>query len=380
MTLAGTPPMGWNSWNTFGRNINESLIKEIADTLVESGLRDLGYVYLNLDDHWHGGRAEDGRPQPNFEKFPNGLKVLGDYIHERGLKFGIYSDAADNTCGGEFGSLGYEEIDAQTWAEWGVDYLKYDYCHAPLDRGTAIARYRKMGQALRATGRPIVYSVCEWGDRQPWLWAREVGANLWRTSGDIWDGWEDGPNHWQLGIDRIGFEIQRGLERYAGPGHWNDPDMLIVGMGGSGNVSHQNGCSYHEYRSHFSLWSLLAAPLLIGCDIRNMSADTREILTNAEVIALNQDSLGQQGYRVFHAGKVELFKKPLLFGELGVGVFNRRNEAQTLRVHWSDLGIQGAYQVRDLWAHTDMGVFDEGQALVAELEPHACAIYRLSPA
>ncbi|HVO43882.1 MAG TPA: glycoside hydrolase family 27 protein, partial [Aggregatilineales bacterium] len=214
--IAATPPMGWNSWNTFGKAINETLVKQVADALVQSGLRDAGYVYVNLDDHWQCGRDEHGQPVPYPDKFPGGIKALADYVHQRGLKFGLYSDAGEKTCGGEVGSFGYEAIDARCYAAWGVDYLKYDYCYAPADAATAIQHYTTMGKALRATGRPIVYSICEWGERQPWLWAAEAGGHLWRTTGDIWDHWE-GKRDYALGVMDI-VDLQVGIADYAGPG------------------------------------------------------------------------------------------------------------------------------------------------------------------
>ncbi|RPI23164.1 MAG: glycoside hydrolase family 27 protein, partial [Chloroflexota bacterium] len=223
---AMTPPMGWNSWNGFGRKISEQVVLETAAALVSSGLHDAGYTYLVIDDHWHGGRDASGNLLADPERFSHGIRWLADAVHTSGLKLGIYSDAAEKTCGGEVGSLGYEEQDARTFAAWGIDYLKYDYCHAPTDRATAYRRYLAMGRALQAAGRPIVYSLCEWGGRFPWLWGAEVGGQLWRTTGDIWDGWLSGEKSYHLGIDLIGFELQKGLERYAGPGRWNDPDML----------------------------------------------------------------------------------------------------------------------------------------------------------
>ena len=412
--MLATPPMGWNSWNTFGRAINEQLIKDVADTLATSGLRDLGYQYLNVDDHWHGGRDEHGVLYPNAEKFPNGMKALSDYVHARGLKFGIYSDAAELTCGGEVGSLGYEEQDAQTFAAWGVDYLKYDYCHAPQDRETAIQRYTRMGNALKATGREIVFSVCEWGGRQPWLWATQAGGHLWRTTGDIWDGWSDGSLPFQMGIERIGFELQRGLEDYAGPGRWNDPDMLVVGMQGKGHIPLPTppaeagmppmpppgvlsapGCTDDEYRTHFALWCLLAAPLLIGCDIRHMDDVTRETLMNAELIAVNQDALGRQGYRAQVNGKGEVWLKPLQGGALALGLFNRADIPRRVTAHIAELNFDNPfrrrmgreelnlaerYHVRDLWKHANAEDVAQAGEISAELPVHGCAVFKLTPA
>jgi alpha-galactosidase len=381
--LAARPPMGWNSWNTFGRNVDETVVREVCDVLADGGLRDLGYEYVNLDDHWQGGRDAAGRLTADPGRFPGGIAALADYAHARGLKLGIYSDAAHATCGGEAGSFGHEEVDARTFADWGVDYLKYDYCHAPTDRGTAVLRYTAMGRALRATGRDIVYSVCEWGGREPWLWAAQAGAHLWRTTGDICDSWAGGSGVFEHGVDEIGFDLQRGLERFAGPGRWNDPDMLIVGMGGSGNVGRDmgfSGCSTTEYRTHFSLWCMLAAPLMIGADIRRLDAAALGILSNREVIALDQDALGRQGRRVGTRDGLEIWIKPLLFGDVGLGLFNRTAAPVTAVATLSDAGLSGTYAVRDLWAAADVGVVSgrEG-AIEAEVPGHGCAVYRLTP-
>jgi alpha-galactosidase len=374
--------MGWNSWNTFGGAIHETLIRETADALIATGLLQCGYQYVCIDDLWQGERAADGSPQPDAKKFPNGIKAVADYLHERGMKFGIYSDAGDLTCAGAFGTYGFEGIDARTYAQWGVDYLKYDYCYAPPDRATAIKRYTAMGRALHNCGRPIVYSICEWGGRQPWLWAAQAGGNLWRTTGDIWDSWKDGAIPPQNGIESIGFHSQQGLEAYAGPGRWNDPDMLVVGMNGKGNNSDGIGCTTDEYRTHFSLWCMLAAPLLIGADIRRLSPESLAILSNRELIAINQDALGRQGFCVANQGRVETYLKPLLFGDLAVAVFNRNNTpVSSIALFWSDLSIQGRYLVRDLWRSEDLGVF-EGPGtgtLDIALAPHGCQVFRLSP-
>jgi alpha-galactosidase len=374
-SIAATPPMGWNSWNAFGKQVNEQVICQTADTLVSSGLREAGYTYVVIDDHWHGGRDDHGVLFPDPIKFPSGVAALAEYVHARGLKFGIYSDAGEKTCGGEPGSLGFEEIDARTFASWGVDYLKYDFCFTQDDRATAERLYRKMGTALRQTGRAIFFSICEWGHHRPWLWGREAGGHMWRTTGDIWDGWRDGPHVTQNGIDSVGFEQQRGLEAYAGPGGWNDPDMLVVGLRGRGAIGGP-GCTDVEYRTHFSLWCLLAAPLMIGCDLRSLDAASFEILSNPEMIVLDQDPLGKQGSRVCRLGRGEVWVKTLANGDLGVGAFNRDDVTKVVNIPWSDLEIEGKWHARDLWQHADLGVCEDLFSI--ELESHACCMLRLS--
>jgi alpha-galactosidase len=379
--LAATPPMGWNSWNMFGATVDAAIVEETADAFVATGLRDAGYQYIVIDDHWHGGRGNDGKLFPDPQKFPDGMKTVSDYVHSRGLKFGIYSDCGPLTCGGRPASQDNEEIDAQTFADWGVDFLKYDWCHAEDTRANAEYRYTRMSAALRATGREIVFSICEWGHHRPWLWGAKAGGQLWRTTGDIGDSWYNVIAKWGgilYGIDSIGFDQQRGLEPYAGPGHWNDTDMLVVGLHGQSREITGAGCTDTEYRTHFSLWCMLAAPLMIGCDVRQMDPVTREILTNAESIALNQDALGAQGNRASRNGMGEIWKKPLSDGQLGVGVFNRGDKVLTLPVHWSDLEISGKYHVRDLWAHKNLGIYDPTFSI--EVEPHGCALFRLTPA
>jgi alpha-galactosidase len=375
--LALTPPMGWNSWNTFGWNINETLIKEIADAMVSTGLKDAGYCYVNIDDHWQGGRDDNGHLYPDAEKFPSGMNALTDYVHSKGLKFGIYSDAGEKTCGGMVGSMGHEEMDAETFAGWGVDFLKYDYCYAPADRTSAENLYRKMGDALKnageKTGRPILFSLCEWGFRRPWLWGRSVGGHMWRATNDIWDGWLDGDKVYQNGI-LTNLDLARGLESYAGPGGWNDLDMLVVGIHGHGNTVSVEGCTDVEYQTHFAMWCLLASPLIIGCDIRSMDPITHATLTNRDLIALNQDPAGKQAYRVI-TGRQEVFKKPLTNGSLGVALFNRDGVSQPVAVYRSDFEIEGNFRVIDLWSHEEVGIFED--VLKAEVEPHGCAVYRL---
>jgi alpha-galactosidase len=372
--LAQTPPMGWNSWNTFGPDINEALLRDTMDVFVNAGLRDAGYEYVVIDDLWQADERVDGRLTWDAAKFPHGIKALSDYAHSKGLKFGIYSCAGTHTCGNKPASYGHEEVDAQTFAEWGVDFLKYDFCHVPPGVGGP-ALFQRMGQALRATGHPILFSICEWGTHKPWEWGARAGGHMWRTTGDITDAWES--------ILDIGFRRQAGLEAYAGPGRWNDPDMLVVGMYGKGNVA-RGGCTDAEYRSHFSLWCLLAAPLMIGCDVRHMQPDTCDILFNRELIAVNQDALGRQGYRVGQVDYAyeiaETWAKPMLDGSVAVGLFNLGERPQRLAsVAWESLGLhaQRACRVRDLWAGEDLGVFTE--CFSTPLDSHDVSMIKITP-
>ena len=378
-TLAPTPPMGWNSWNTFGKDINEEVVRGVADKMVELGLKDLGYQYVVIDDHWEAGRDAQGHILANAKKFPSGIKALADYIHSKGLKFGIYSDAGTKTCGGEVGSFEHEADDATTFAAWGVDYLKYDYCNAPDDLLEAIRRYTTMGDALKATGRPIVFSICEWGPRSPWLWGRKVGGNLWRISFDVGDMWDTPHNtHSCIGI-LAAIDASANHEKHAGPGGWNDPDMLVVGLGNKGNIK-GGGCSSAEYQTQMSMWCLLAAPLMIGCDIRNMDAETRRILTNPEVIAVDQDILGKQGNRVARTGSTDVWRKPLKDGAVAVALLNRGESETEITATWKDLGLKPADSrlVRDLWKHEDLGTFQE--KFTAKVPSHATLLLRLTKA
>lgn len=324
--------MGWNSWNTFGPNIDQQLILETADALVDSGLRDAGYNYLVIDDVWMAPERENGRLAPDPKRFSMGIGALSREVHDRGLLFGIYSSAGTHTCEDLPASYGFEHVDAMTFAEWEVDFLKYDYCHTTAG-ADPVALYRRMGQALRATGRDIVYSICEWGVNRPWEWGSSVGAHMWRTTEDIVDSWES--------VSQLGFELQADLHPYAGPGHWNDPDMLVVGMHGAGHVG-RTGLSEAEYRSHFALWCLLASPLMIGCDIRSMDDFTKGLLLDEKLIAINQDPLGRQGYRATTIGHShgEAWAKPLADGSWAVGVFNRTERpADLLSVGWELFGL-----------------------------------------
>lgn len=376
MLIAQRPPMGWNSWNVFGAEITADIVLGVADAFIETGLAGAGYEYIVIDDFWEAEQRVNGRLTWDTTKFPDGIRPVADYIHNKGLKFGIYSCAGSHTCGGRPASYGYEEIDAQTFAEWGVDFLKYDFCYVPPGVN-GMALYQRMGQALRATGRPILFSICEWGRSQPWLWGAKVGGHMWRTTGDIDDSWGS--------IVDIGFKRQKGLEAYAGPGHWNDPDMLVVGMYGQGNpeVAH-SGCSDAEYRAHFSLWCLLAAPLMIGCDVRNMNQATRDILLNPAAIAVNQDPLGCQGYWVgemIHSGEVaEVWAKPLSDGSVAVGLFNLgQNNQRRITVAWEALGIhaQRPCQVFDIWRGQTSGLVTGGYSAV--VGSHDVAFLRITP-
>jgi alpha-galactosidase len=362
--LALTPPMGWNSWNRFACNVTEDLVKSAADALVSSGMRDAGYEYIVIDDCWQVSRDAAGNIVADAKTFPSGIKALADYVHSKGLKFGIYSDAGAMTCAKRPGSRGHEFQDALQYAAWGVDYLKYDWCNTGTEN--AQAAYSTMRDALKAAGRPIVFSLCEWGSNKPWLWARDVG-NLWRTTGDISDCWECKKG--QLSFAQI-LDLQVGLETYAGPGHWNDPDMLEVGNGGMTTT---------EYRSHFSLWCILAAPLMAGNDLKNMSPDIKDILTNREVIAVDQDPLGMQGHRVRKDGDSEVWAKQLKDGSRAVVLFNRGESDADISVTWEDLGYPAhlSAAVSDLWAKKDLG--KSTGSFTAKVPSHGVAMLRVAP-
>jgi alpha-galactosidase len=362
--LALTPPMGWNSWNRFGCNVTEDLVKSAADALVSSGMKDADYEYVVIDDCWQVSRDAAANIVVDQKSFPNGIKALADYVHSKGLKFGIYSDAGTKTCAGRPGGRGHEYQDAIQYAAWGVDYLKYDWCNT----GTANAQstYAIMRDALSTAGRPIVFSLCEWGTNKPWLWARDIG-NLWRTTGDISDCWDckKGQLSWTQILD-----MQVGLEVYAGPGHWNDPDMLEVGNGGMTTT---------EYRSHFSFWCLLAAPLMAGNDLANMTPEIKEILTNKEVIAVNQDPLGVQGRRVQKNGDSEVWSKQLKDGSRAVILLNRGPADADISVSWEGLGYPAHLSagVRDLWAKKDLG--KSIGTFSAKVPSHGVVMIRVTP-
>src|SRR6201996_214320 len=338
--LAKTPPMGWNSWNKFGcKGLNEKVVRETADTMVTSGMKDAGYQFVILDDCWQTGRDQAGNIVADAERFPSGIKALADYIHSKGLKFGIYTDAGTMTCAKRPGSVGHEYQDAKQYANWGVDYLKEDWC-STLPGQNSESSYTLMRNALEAAGRPILFSICEWGSTKPWLWAGSVG-NMWRATADIQDCWDCKKTWGGNGVTQI-LDQMNGIESYAGPGHWNDPDMLEVGNG---------GMTTEEYRAHFSMWAMFSAPLLAGNDISNMTADTKGILLNKEVIAIDQDALGQQGHRVKKMGDLEIWSKQLHDGSRAVALLNRGAAAAKISVAWSDIGYPEALSanVQDLW-------------------------------
>jgi len=353
--LARTPQMGWNDWNSFFCDVNESLIRQTADAMVSSGMAAAGYKYVNIDDCWSTrSRNAGGDLVADPQKFPSGMKALADYVHARGLKLGIYSSAGTTTCAGYPASLGYEQRDAALWASWGIDYLKYDNCGDHQGR-SGQQRYTAMRDALAATGRPIVYSLCNWGQESVWTWGMPVG-NSWRTTGDIAANWNS-----VMGI----LDQQVGLEAYSGPGGWNDPDMLEVGVG---------ALTATEGRAHFSLWSLLNAPLIAGNDIRSMSAETRSILTNTEVIAVNQDWGGRQGHKISDNGNLEVWRKPMSNGSVAVVLLNRGTSASTVSTTASalNLGPASSYSVRDLWARTTSS---SPGTISASVPGHGAAMY-----
>ena len=333
--LAKTPPMGWNSWNKFQTHIDDAIVRGIADALVSNGMKDAGYEYVIIDDGWQGTRDANGILSPN-PNFPD-MKALADYVHSKGLKIGIYSSPGPRTCGGFEGSYGHEDQDAKVFAAWGMDYLKYDWCTASRiwKDSDMQAAYQKMGEALGKTGRPIVYALCQYGRAGVEQWGTKVGANLWRTTFDIRDQYDS--------MATIGFG-QSNLAEFAGPGHWNDPDMLETGNG---------GMSLDEYKTHFSLWAMIAAPLIAGNDVRDMNPDIKAILLNKEVIAVDQDALGSGGRRVSNTGNIEIWKKPLASGDTAIAIFNHSNQEMRAVLYWKTLGLSGNYAMRDLWAQAD---------------------------
>ncbi len=386
--LARTPPMGWNSWNKFAERVTDKDVRGMADAMASNGMKAAGYVYINIDDTWELDRDANGNLRTN-SKFPN-MKALADYVHSKGLKIGIYSSPGPKTCAGYEGSYGHELQDAKQYAAWGIDYLKYDWCSAPQvydttpenGRATMEAAYAKMGHALleatKNSPRKIVYSLCQYGNNNVGEWGAKVGGNLWRTTGDIFDQWRRMVN--------LGFELQVGREKFAAPGHWNDPDMLEIGNGGMTDA---------EYQTHMSLWSLLAAPLLAGNDLRDMKPSILEVLTNREVIAVDQDKLGKQAVRVSPpttaeerdsvsktmrgsttGGSIQVFARPLADGGHAVGLFNLGDSTAKVTARWNDIGITGSHKVRDLWKHADLGAFKD--EFSADVPSHGVVMIKIA--
>lgn len=356
--LVRTPPMGWNSWNHFANKIDDQTVRSIADAMVSSGMKKAGYIYVNIDDTWEGARDAAGNITTN-RKFPD-MKALADYVHSKGLKIGIYSSPGPKTCAGYEGSYGHELQDAKTYAGWGIDYLKYDWCsaHAIYKDSEMQAVYQKMGDALQSTGRPMVYSLCQYGRESVWTWGAKVGGNLWRTTGDIGDDWPS--------MSTIGFK-QAEIASYMRPGHWNDPDMLEIGNG---------GMTDDEYRLHMSLWCLLAAPLLAGNDLRNMSDSTLNMLTNGEVLAVDRDPAARPVKRLIQGGNTEVWYRPLEDGSVAVGLFNRDQQPKQVSVTWSATGLSGHLKARDLWKHEDVSL--PGETYTAMVPKHGVLMLRVT--
>jgi alpha-galactosidase len=357
--LAKTPPMGWNSWNKFQTHIDDKTVREIADSIVDSGMLNAGYRYVIIDDGWQNSQREpDGTLRPN-SNFPD-MKALADYVHAKGLKLGIYSSPGPRTCGGYVGSYGHEEQDAQMYAAWGIDYLKYDWCSASRvwKDNDMRAAYQKMGDALQQTGRHVVYALCQYGRANVESWGAQVGGNLWRTTGDIRDRYES--------MTEIGFAQSR-LAPYAGPGHWNDPDMLEIGNG---------GMSIDEYKTHFSLWAMAAAPLIAGNDLRNMTPEARDIMLNKEIVAVDQDPLGKAGSQAAEQGEIAIWTKPLSSGDYAVGLFNRGSQEMRTVIRWKEFGWKRKHKVRDLWAHVDLGTITDSYSTT--VPAHGVVVIRVS--
>jgi alpha-galactosidase len=335
-----------------------------------------GYRYLMIDDGWQSGRDNKNNIIADPIKFPSGIKALADYVHAKGIKLGIYSDAAPLTCAGYTASLYFEEQDARTFASWGIDYLKYDYCNAPPDSATAKERYQQMADALSKSGRDIVFGVCEWGGRKPWHWAGNAGGNLWRTTGDIRDKWKAKPGEGGEGIMDI-VAVNGSLSAFAKPGHWNDPDMLVVGLYGAKGPSADLGgigCTDTEYQSQMSLWSMMCAPLVATNDLASMNATTKNILLNKEVIAINQDELGKQAERIFSTADWDFFLKPLQNGDYAIAILNKSASAMEAKFDATVLKLPGNYTIRDVWQHTTVGARNNWKGKIAS---HETKLFRL---
>ncbi len=373
-SLALTPPMGFMTWNKYKEDINEQLIRQIADKMAADGYAEAGYKYIFIDDAWQGGRDKRNNILPDPEKFPSGMKALADYVHSKGLRLGIYSDAALLTCAGYTASYGFEQQDAKTFAEWGIDYLKYDYCHAPSDSAVAHERYKKMADALQNSGRKIVLGVCEWGQLNPEKWARQAGGSLWRVSFDVRDMWKDIVKQGGMGIIDI-INVAEPLYKYAGPGHWLDMDMLVVGLDGKGGPSSDLGgigCTYTEYQTQMSMWCMFASPLAMSHDILNENAATRRILLNKEIIAINQDALGKAARLVQRIGECRVYQRQLTNNRQAIAIMNPSDKAQRISLPLSFLGKSAKYDFRDVWEHKNTSV---KKAWEGKLEAHETKVF-----
>ena len=376
-SLELTPPMGFMTWNKYKDDISEQLIRRIADRMVSAGYAEAGYKYIFIDDGWQGGRDKRNNIIPDPVKFPSGMKALADYVHSKGLLLGIYSDAARFTCAGYTGSYGFEKQDAKIFAEWGIDYLKYDYCHAPSDSAVAHQRYRKMGDALQDSGRKIALGVCEWGQLNPERWARQAGGSLWRVSYDVRDMWKDIVGQGGMGILDI-IDITEPLYKYAGPGHWLDMDMLIVGLDGKGGPSSDLGgvgCTYTEYQTQMSMWCMFASPLAMSHDLLDENEATRRILLNKEMIAINQDALGEAARRVDFPGVCRVYLRRLSGNRLALAVMNPSDKPQSIQLPLSVIGKAQKYAFRDVWEHKTTLWQKTWQG---DLQPHETKVFTVT--
>jgi alpha-galactosidase len=367
--LALTPPLGWNSWNVWGGSVDAAKVRAAADAMVSSGLAAHGYQFINIDDGWEGKRDQDGVLQPN-DKFPD-MKALADYVHSKGLKIGIYSSPGPRTCQGLPGSYQHEVIDARTWAAWGFDLLKHDWCsYSQIAKDNSLAELQKpyiiMRDALRKTGRDIVYSLCQYGMGNVWEWGADVGGNYWRTSGDLTDVWSN--------MSSVGFR-QAGREKWSKPGHWTDPDMLVIGKVGWGPNIHDTRLTPDEQITHISLWTLQAAPLLIGADMTQFDPFTTSLMTNHEVLEVNQDVLGRGASRVYQRERLELWARPLADGTIAAGLFNRGLQPVKMTATWKELGIRGPQPIRDLWLQRDLGTFND--AFATTVAAHGAVLVKI---
>jgi alpha-galactosidase len=367
-----TPPMGWNHWNIWGVSINDEKVRKAADAMDGSGLADFGFQYINIDDGWQGKRTKEGEITSNI-KFPD-MKALGDYIHTKGLKFGIYSSPGPRTCGGLEGSYQHEYQDASTYAQWGVDYLKHDWCsYGEITPGNSVENlsypYAHMKQALEAANRDVIYSLCEYGTCEVWKWGTQVGGHLWRTTGDISDNWQSVKNI---------FLMQKGLDPYAGPGHWNDPDMLVLGKVGWGYQIRPTRLTPREQISHMTMWAMLSAPLLLGCDMDQLDPFTMDLLTHEEVLAINQDYPGKQAKMVSQSDDVYLLVKPLSNGKTAIGFVNLSPLDNRASIQWDKFGLMGPQKIRDVWQRKELGINKEGYSTT--LPPFGSVLLVVEPA